>query len=171
MNIHLRKLELGDAAALLAFELENRDWFEQFVEARAADFYTPAGIMAHIQSNLADHQRRVMHPCLVLDDNEVLIGRANLRCINTLTKTCDLGYRIGCAHIGHGVATLAVEQLKMLARKQWRLERMTAYVSIENPASIRVLEKNGFVKHGLFPELSVIQERLHDCYEFVHWLE
>ena len=135
MTIRLRKLEQADAAALLAFELRNRDWFEQFVEARDADFYTAVGIGAHIQSCLADHKRRVMHPCVVLDANEELIGRANLRSINTLTKTGDLGYRIGREHSGRGVATQAVEQLKNLARKQCAYSTETGHPNRRKPVT------------------------------------
>ena len=38
--IHIRTLQADDVEALLAFELENRDWFERHIDSRGSAFYS-----------------------------------------------------------------------------------------------------------------------------------
>ena len=76
----IRTLQADDVARLLAFELANRAWFEQHVEARSPAFYSAAGVSAHISDYLDSYQAGIMHPCvLTSDDGAAIIGRANLR--------------------------------------------------------------------------------------------
>lgn len=72
---------------MLAFELDNRDWFEQHVAARAPAFYTPAGVATHIQEYLDAHDHGVLLPCVLLDDDGAIVGRANLRHIDRVAGT------------------------------------------------------------------------------------
>ena len=59
----------------------------------------------------------------------------------------EIGYGTAPARAGHGVATAAVAAMLDVARDQG-LFGLTAETSISNPASQRVLEKNGFVRRG-----------------------
>ncbi len=38
--VRVRTLQSTDAEALLTFELDNREWFERFIDARDAAFFT-----------------------------------------------------------------------------------------------------------------------------------
>ena len=59
----------------------------------------------------------------------------------------EIGYWIGRPYWGRGYATAAVELLVEEARRRG-LERLYAEVFVENPASMRVLEKAGFAREG-----------------------
>lgn len=59
----------------------------------------------------------------------------------------EIGYWIGRPYWGRGYATAAAELLIEEARRRG-LERLYAEVFVENPASMRVLEKAGFVREG-----------------------
>ena len=59
----------------------------------------------------------------------------------------EIGYWIGRPYWGRGYATAAAELLIKEARRRG-LERLYAEVFVENPASMRVLEKAGFARIG-----------------------
>lgn len=62
--------------------------------------------------------------------------------------TRALGYWLGQAHWGKGIMTRAVGPFSEYAFKEFELERLEASVFAWNPASARVLEKNGFALEG-----------------------
>jgi RimJ/RimL family protein N-acetyltransferase len=62
--------------------------------------------------------------------------------------SAELGYWVGEAYWGRGIATLAVQALADHAFTQQRLLRLFALVFETNPASCRVLEKAGFEREG-----------------------
>jgi ribosomal-protein-alanine N-acetyltransferase len=160
--MHFRTLQADDDQRLLAFELANRDWFERFIPPRPGTMYTHDGIQAHIRDALAKYARGEFHPSLLLDEAGQVQGRANLIDINLEQRSCKLGYRIAEPHIGKGLATQAVEYLLALARKEWQLRQVWAFVTLENPASSRVLEKCGFVKGELVPGMSQLKHGVVD---------
>jgi ribosomal-protein-alanine N-acetyltransferase len=165
--VTVRTLQADDAAALLDFEIENRNWFERYVLARAASTYTPEGIVKHIDACLKDFAAGTMHPCLVLDDGKI-IGRANLKDIDSVQGTTEVGYRIAEAYVGRGVATQALHYLMTLAYDEWKLTRVLAFATTENPASRRVLEKAGFVFRGMADEKAEVNQRLLQRCRYEH---
>ena len=168
--MEIRILQRNDADALLEFELGNRAWFEEFVLPRAETVYSPSGMAAHIDTCLNDYAAGTMHPCVIIDQDGQIAGRANLKDIDPLERTTEIGYRIARQYIGKGLATQAVSHLKDLAYGQWRLARLLAFVTTENPASARVLEKSGFVKGRLIESRSVLKTKILDCYQYSHEL-
>lgn len=161
----LRTLRPDDAGDLLAFELDNRAWFERHIDARADDFYSLYGVRQHIAQLLQGHAQGHAHPCLIVDRDGTLMGRANLKGIGQ--QTAEVGYRIGQQHAGQGLATAALRHLIAVARAQWRLQRLTAHAIDGNAASIRVLERCGFVRgHGV-ADIAVVDGVVVDGHEFL----
>lgn len=60
----------------------------------------------------------------------------------------ELGYCVGKAWHGRGLATEAVQGLLSWARREWRRKLVVAGHFDDNPASGRVLEKAGFLYTG-----------------------
>lgn len=63
--------------------------------------------------------------------------------------TAEVGYWLGVDHWGKGLATEIVARLVEYLRDETDLEQLTATGYAWNGPSIRVLEKNGFVREGL----------------------
>jgi len=146
----IRTLQADDTERLLAFETDNRAWFEQHVEARPRAFYSAAGVAAHIADYLDSYHAGAMHPCvLTSDDGSAIIGRANLRRIDRAAGSGEVGYRIGHAQARQGLGSLALLHLMELARKQYGLRRLDAWISPQNLGSWRVVEKCGFTRDAL----------------------
>jgi ribosomal-protein-alanine N-acetyltransferase len=66
-----------------------------------------------------------------------------------VTQAATLGYWIGVPHIGRGYMTEAGRAAMHHAFDALRLHRIEAAVQPNNTASIRVLERLGFVREGL----------------------
>ncbi len=146
----IRTLQADDVARLLAFELANRAWFEQHVEARSPAFYSAAGVGAHIADYLDSYHAGVMHPCvLTSDDGAAIIGRANLRQIDRAAGTGEVGYRIARSEARKGLGSLALQHLMGLARRQYRLRVLSAWISPQNIGSRLIAEKCGFTRDAL----------------------
>jgi len=63
--------------------------------------------------------------------------------------TAEIGYWLGEAFWGRGIATAAVRGLAQRAPGELDLYRLFANVFASNPASMRVLEKAGFQREGV----------------------
>ena len=65
-------------------------------------------------------------------------------------KTAEIGYWIGEPFWNKGIATTAVKLLTGYGFNQLDLVRIYTGIFEYNPASMKVLEKNGFEKDGIF---------------------
>jgi [ribosomal protein S5]-alanine N-acetyltransferase len=140
----LQLLRLDHAPALLAFERENRAYFAASVPDRGDEFFaefdTRYAQLLEWQAAGTDY----LH-LLVTEGGEV-VGRVNLT--EVAGGSAELGYRIAQKAAGQGLATAAVRRVRELAATEYRLTRLRARVTLDNSASRKVLEHNGFVAVG-----------------------
>lgn len=148
-------LEEKHLAHLFDFELENRAYFETLIESRGDDFYRKPAILEHIKQLIADYNIGEKYSCLVLKDEKVL-ARANIKSIDDERATAEVGYRVAENSAGQGVASFALKSLIHVAKTQLGLKSLTAWVMGNNPASARVLEKQGFLP----------QQKIQNAYYF-----
>lgn len=141
----IRELNSIDAQALLAFEARNRAWFESHIDARDPAFYSLRGVADHIEGCLADFTVGVWHPLVIEDASAKIVGRANLKNIDSSTRCAEVGYRIDQHYCGQGLATLVLRQLIYEAQVRWALTHLVAYIFTDNTGSRIVLERCGFV--------------------------
>ena len=155
----LQLVRLDHAPALLVFERENRAYFAASIPDRGDEFFAEfdtrhAQLLAR-QATGADY----LH-VLVTERGEV-VGRVNL--VEVADGSAELGYRIAQKVAGQGLATEAVRKVCELAATEYGLTRLHARVTLDNPASCKVLEHNGFVAGGSLtlngkPAISYIRE-------------
>ncbi|WP_223455503.1 MULTISPECIES: GNAT family N-acetyltransferase [unclassified Pseudomonas] len=143
-SFSVRELKKADAQALLAFEIQNREWFESHIDARDPSFYSLQGVADHIESYLSDFVIGAWHPFVIEDSSQRIVGRANLKSIDSSTGSAQVGYRIDQRACGQGLATLALRRLIQEARMRWGLAQLVAYAFKENAGSRKVLDRCGF---------------------------
>jgi 8-oxo-dGTP diphosphatase len=80
-------------------------------------------------------------------DRETLVGGVGIS-IDRATRTGRLGYWVGQKYWGHGVATEAAARLTSYAFANLEIDRITAGVATDNPASAAVLRRVGFRQTG-----------------------
>ncbi|SDT22675.1 ribosomal-protein-alanine N-acetyltransferase [Pseudomonas asplenii] len=141
----IRKLEETDTQALLAFEVRNREWFESRIDARDPAFYSLQGVTGHIRDYLCGFADGIWHPFVIEDEAGNIVGRANLKDIDSSTGTAEVGYRVGQDVGGQGLATLALRHLIEQAQQHWKLTQLVAYVYRDNVGSRKVLDRCGFL--------------------------
>ena len=81
--------------------------------------------------------------------NGALIGVMGLHKIDYAHEKAEIGYWIGKPYWGKGYASAALKLFLTFVYKRFRLNRLEAGVFLKNPASARVLEKNGFRYEGI----------------------
>ena len=149
MPVFLTPPSLSDVHQLLHLELTNRQFFESAINARQPAYYCDEGVAQAIETALADAAHDRGYQFLLKMETGQIVGRANLSGVKRAHfHSAILGYRIAQAACGQGIASEAVRQIADIAFSQLGLARIEADVRAENAASIRVLERNGFVQYG-----------------------
>ncbi|MGO1055172.1 GNAT family N-acetyltransferase [Crossiella sp. CA198] len=140
----IERLRLDHAAAVLAFERENRAYFAAAVPDRGDDYF--AGFPRRHRALLAEQAAGVCHFHVVLGDNGEVLGRVNL--VEVADGGAELGFRIAARAAGQGLATAAVRQLCALAARDYGLESLRASAAVDNLGSQAVLRRTGFEPTG-----------------------
>ncbi|MEM1094070.1 MAG: GNAT family protein [Bacteroidota bacterium] len=165
-NLTIVPATLAYADALLAFELENRAFFEQWIASRGDAFYALEHVVAHLAAAEQDREADRSHMYLVLAGT-TLVGRVNLRGVERQQfHKAMLGYRMGKQHTGRGFATEAVRLVLREACGPLQLRRVEAVVRDGNPGSHRVLERNGFQLYGRSTQSVLYHGQWYDLHHY-----
>ena len=86
---------------------------------------------------------------LVMDQDQKLVGGVTVTNIRRgVAQAGSLGYWMGAAYARQGYMTAAVRALVGFGFSTLKLHRIEAACIPENTASVRLLEKTGFVREG-----------------------
>jgi ribosomal-protein-alanine N-acetyltransferase len=140
----LQLVRLDHAPALLVFERENRAYFAAVIPDRGDEFFAEFDTR-HAQL-LAQQAAGTDYFYLLVAEGGEVVGRVNL--FKVADGSAELGYRIAQKAAGQGLATAAVRKVRELAATEYGLTSLRARVTLDNPASGKVLEHNGFVAIG-----------------------
>ncbi len=166
-QVTLRLLAPEDAPALLGLELRNREQLLVGAPQREEEWFTEAGQRTAIAHAVADRETgRSLPMAIWLDDDgaEQLVGRLTLAGITRgALESAALGYWVDHARTGRGIATHAVRTAIAVAFGGLGLHRLQAEVQVGNDASVRVLERCGFVEYGLAPDYLRLGGDWADC--------
>lgn len=99
---------------------------------------------------------------IVRGDDGVFIGQCCLLKLNPTYRSATLGYSLADAAWGHGFATEAAGALLHWAFDALDVNRVQAETDTRNLASIRVLEKLGFVLEGTLREDCIVNGEVSD---------
>ena len=81
-------------------------------------------------------------------------------------KSAEIGYWIGEPFWGKGIATKAVELITKYGFDELNLNRIYTGVFEYNIVSMKVLEKNGFQKEGIFKNAVLKNDKVYDEHRF-----
>ncbi|MFA5754038.1 MAG: GNAT family protein [Patescibacteria group bacterium] len=111
--------------------------------------YTPKDArswLSKLEKRQADPSGGSLYWAIEIDGQAV--GGVSLRHIIARHKA-EIGYWLGAAYWGQGIMSEVVKNIKSFAFKTLKLKRLWAGCFTINPASRRVLEKNGFELEGV----------------------
>jgi ribosomal-protein-alanine N-acetyltransferase len=162
--MHLKVISTRQIPNLLAFERDNRSWFERYIEARPHAFYSRAGVTRHVQQLLEAWRTGIAYPGIIEEHGQI-IGRVNLTKVAG-KNAARLGYRVGFRSAGRGVASFGVAQVLERVNELADVNSVIAFVSVENIASQRVLARHGFRKIAEHDDYSVVGGKRLRCREY-----
>ncbi len=130
----------------------NRDFLAPWEPLRADEYFTAEGQQCVVQDALERYGAGTTLPYVIVDGSGRLVGRITLNgIVRGPFQSCHLGYWVGAADNGRGVATAAVGCMVQVAFSALGLHRIQAETLLHNGRSQRVLEHNGFVRIGMAP--------------------
>jgi len=141
MESMTRPLTSEDADELSALLIENREFLARVEPARDERFFTIAGQRERIEGDALSFA--------ILAGNRIAGTVTLSNIVRGPFQSATLGYWVAERLGGRGLATQAVQEVVAIAFEELRLHRLQAATLIDNVASQRVLEKNGFEPIGL----------------------
>ncbi len=171
LQVGLRALAVTDAHALTALYRENRHFLAELEPLRPESFFTYEGQRRHVAQLTERRTAGTAYPYLiVLGDKPV--GAINLSNVaRGAFQSANVGYWVAEQHNGKGVATTALALMCRRAFGELALHRLEAGTLLDNRASQRVIEKNGFTRIGVAPNYLQIAGRWSDHVLFQRTVE
>lgn len=158
----IRPLSRDDVPALARQIVLNREFLAPFEPLRDEDYFTESGQRAIVEATLnrCDHGDTAAY--VIVDDGH-LVGRITLsEIVRGPLQSCSLGYWVAESRNGNGLASSAVRDVLRLAFDDLRLHRVQAGTLVHNIRSQHVLERNGFARIGVAPQMLRIAGRWQD---------
>lgn len=158
----IRPVEVDDAEELAALYRANREHLVPFVEIRDDSFFTADGQRSRI-ARATDAAAAGESWRFAIVDGEELAGTIGVtNVIRGPVQGAKVGYWVAHGRDGKGLASRAVGEVVEFAFERAGLHRLEAWTLVDNHASQRVLEKNGFTRFGLARALLLIDGEWRD---------
>ncbi|SFQ70226.1 ribosomal-protein-alanine N-acetyltransferase [Psychrobacillus psychrotolerans] len=170
---YLRTLNTKDAPALADLTYRNKMYWSVYEPLHRDDYYTTSVQREKIRESLMlSKEKREYSFGIFEHQSDKMIGSVSLYSIKRMPFSSGLiGYSMDESNIGKGIASEAVHLVKVFGFEHVQLNRIEAYVSPNNPGSIKVLEKNGFNQEGLLRKLLYINGKWQDHFIYASLTE
>jgi RimJ/RimL family protein N-acetyltransferase len=162
--MNVRPFGPGDAAALHAAVRASVGSLSYWFAWCGAD-YSMADAEARVDACIAAWRGDREYPFAIFD-GDALLGCAGLNLLDRVAGSANLGYWVGEAHRGRGVATAAAAQVAAFGFGELGLVRIGIRVLPENAASLRVAAKLGAVREAVLPGALEFRGRRADAVLF-----
>jgi ribosomal-protein-alanine N-acetyltransferase len=150
-TVDIRPLAVTDARSLAQLYSENRHFLAPLEPLRPDAFYTFEGQRRHVAQLTDRRSSGTAYPFVIVAAGRVagVINLSNV--VRGAFQSCNVGYWVAEEHNGKGFATAALGLVCERAFGELGLHRIEAGTLLDNVASQRVIEKNGFTRIGIAP--------------------
>jgi [ribosomal protein S5]-alanine N-acetyltransferase len=151
-RVAIRPLAVTDARTMTKLYNENRDFLAPLEPLRPDAFYTFEGQRRHIAQLTERRAGGTAFPYVIELDGRP-VGAINLsNVVRGALQNANVGYWVAREHNGLGVASRALALVCARGFGEIGLHRIEAGTLLDNYASQRVIEKNGFTRIGIAPK-------------------
>ena len=158
-----RLVRPDDADALALLLTDNREFLAPTEPFRADSYYSAAGQRAVVEDLLAKHREGTSLPHVILDEPGDIVGRITLNeIVRGPFQSASVGYWVAQPANGRGIASAVLSQIIEIAFDGLGLHRIQAGTLLDNEASQKVLQRNGFQRIGVAPQYLKIAGRWQD---------
>jgi len=137
---------------LLDFMIRNKVFFQEWDPARSADYYTLKAQQNVIEDDLLQMEVGQLSKFLVYkrEQPERIIGMIALsNIVRGPMQSCYLGYRMDHEEVNKGYMTESLSCITRYAFEELKLHRIEANIMPRNAASLKVVQKLGFISEGV----------------------
>lgn len=149
-GVTLRSPQMGDFDEWVALREASRDFLVPWEPTWPPDDLSRGAFRRRIKRYADDQRADLAYPFFIFrNEDAALVGGltiANVR--RGVAQAGNLGYWMGAAYAGRGYMTAAVRALLPFAFESLKLHRVEAACIPANLASVRLLEKTGFLREG-----------------------
>ena len=171
-DLTLRMPQIGDFVAWAALRQTSKQQLVPFEPQWAENELSKEAFRNRLRFYQREFRDNTGYPFFIfIQEGTCLIGGISLSNVRRgVTQSGSLGYWMGGPYQNKGYMSGAVKAVQHYAFSQLSLHRLEAASMPENMASIKVLEKCGFVKEGLARQYLRIngQWRDHFLYSFLY---
>ncbi len=163
-NIYLRMAEKRDYMRWQTARQAGQDFFKLYEPTWHKDVLSKKYFYARVKNDKHAASADVKYGFLIFHktDNR-LLGGININNVQrTIFQNCTLGYWTSQAENSKGYMSEAVGLMSNACFNKWGLNRVQAATLTNNKASIRVLEKNGFLQEGVAKQFLKINNQWRD---------
>jgi len=98
--------------------------------------------------------------------NNVLMGTCGFHCWDKTNHIAEIGYDLYYDYWGQGYMSDALKVVLKNGFLNMNLNRIQAYVAVENKNSINILQRLGFKNEGVFRDKHYFRGKYYDHYSF-----
>lgn len=169
-GVSLRAPEMSDYAEWARLRVESRAFLEPWEPLWPEDDLTRGAYRRRLRRYAREMRDDLGYPFLVFRAHDrVLLGGLTLTNVRRgVAQSASLGYWIGAPYARQGYMTAAVAALLPFAHGVLRLRRIEAACLPHNTASVRLLERCGFVREGYAREYLCIAGKWQDHALYAH---
>lgn len=117
-----------------------------------------------LQNQIKEFEKARVYSWTISDSKDNALGRILLSNFEYNNKIANIGYFIGEDSWGKGIISACIKPVIEFGFSHLGLERIYTRVHIDNTASWKALEKNGFIREGLSRHCFNVPSGLSDCY-------
>ena len=103
---------------------------------------------------------------IALQHDDQLVGTCGFNEWSREHRWAELAYDLAQAHWGKGLMRQAVAAVLQWAYRQDQVNRVHAFVRVDNSRSARLLERSGFLREGCLRSYRVCRGQPHDFYVY-----
>jgi ribosomal-protein-alanine N-acetyltransferase len=155
---------MADFEEWAALREESRDFLVPWEPTWPADDLSRGAFRRRLKRYAEDQRSDLAYPYFIFrNEDQKLVGGLTLTNIRRgVAQAGNLGYWMGAAYARQGYMGAAVRMLVPFAFATLKLHRIEAACIPENTASVRLLEKTGFVREGYAREYLCINGTWQD---------
>jgi ribosomal-protein-alanine N-acetyltransferase len=103
---------------------------------------------------------------VALEHDDRLVGTCGFNEWSQVHRCAELAFDLAQAHWGRGLMRQAVAAVLQWTYRQGQVDRVHAFVRVDNRRSERLLERSGFVREGCLRSYRVCRGQPHDFYVY-----
>ncbi len=103
---------------------------------------------------------------IALERDDQIVGTCGFNEWSKVHRWAELAFDLAQAQWGKGLARQAVAAVLQWTYRQDQVDRVHAFVRVDNRRSERLLERSGFVREGCLRSYRVCRGRAHDFYVY-----